>query len=90
MMKVKPALLLLFLILLLIPFLGSRYVIYVISLALVYGIAAVGLDILMGYCGQVCFSQAGFVAVGAYATALLVRNGLSYWVSLPIGGVWLP
>jgi branched-chain amino acid transport system permease protein len=87
MMKVRPALLLLFLILFLVPFFGSHYLIYVIGLALVYGIAAVGLDILMGYCGQVCFSQAGFVAVGAYATAFLVKNGLSYWVSLPIGGI---
>ena len=57
------------------------------SLVLVYSIAAIGLDILMGYSGQVCFGQAGFVAVGAYATAFLVKNGLSYWVSLPIGGI---
>lgn len=87
MMKVKPPLLLLLLILFLVPFLGSRYMVYVIGLMLVYGIAAVGLDILMGYCGQVCFSQAGFMAIGAYTTALLVKNGLSYWVSLPMGGV---
>jgi len=86
-MKVRPGLLLLFLILILVPFLGSRYLIYVVSLVAVYGIAALGLDILMGYSGQVCFGQAGFVAVGAYVTAFFVKQGFSYWISLPIGGM---
>jgi branched-chain amino acid transport system permease protein len=86
-LKIRPGFLLFSFILLLIPFLGSSYLIYVISLVLVYSIAAVGLDILMGYSGQVCFGQAGFVAVGAYTTAFLVKNGFSYWVSLPIGGI---
>lgn len=86
-MRQQPSILLLFLLLLLVPFSGSRYLIYVISLVSVLSVAAVGLDILMGYCGQVCFGQAGFVAVGAYATAFLVNQGFSYWMSLPIGGI---
>ncbi len=85
-MKIRPGLLLLLLILILIPFLGSPYLIYVVSLFSVFAIAAVGLDILTGYAGQVCFGQAGFVAVGAYVTAYLVKHGFSYWISLPTGG----
>lgn len=84
--KHLPLLFLLFL-LLLIPFTGSRYLIYVISLTAVLSIAAGGLDILMGYAGQICFGQAGFLAVGAYVTAYLVKHGLSFWLSLPLGGV---
>jgi len=84
--KLLPLLFLLFL-LLLIPFTGNRYLIYVISLAAVLSIGAVGLDILMGYAGQICFGQAGFLAVGAYVTAYLVKQGLSFWLSLPLGGV---
>jgi branched-chain amino acid transport system permease protein len=35
---------------------------------LIYSIAAIGLNILVGYCGQVSLGTGGFMAVGAYAT----------------------
>jgi len=34
---------------------------------LIYSIAAIGLNILTGYCGQVSLGSGGFMAVGAYA-----------------------
>jgi branched-chain amino acid transport system permease protein len=34
-------------------------------------IAAIGLNILIGYCGQLSIGHAGFIAVGAYTSALL-------------------
>ena len=34
---------------------------------LIYSIAAIGLNILTGYCGQVSLGTGGFMAVGAYA-----------------------
>ena len=34
---------------------------------LIYAIAAIGLNILVGYCGQVSLGTGGFMAVGAYA-----------------------
>jgi branched-chain amino acid transport system permease protein len=34
---------------------------------LIYAIAAIGLNILTGYCGQVSLGTGGFMAVGAYA-----------------------
>lgn len=73
--------------LMLTPLWADSYFVYIFSLALVISIAAVGLDILMGYAGQICFGQAGFMAVGAYTTAYLVNHGLSLWLSLPIGGI---
>jgi branched-chain amino acid transport system permease protein len=39
---------------------------------LIYAIAAVGLNILTGYCGQVSLGTGGFMAVGAYATYKLM------------------
>ena len=87
MMKKSLPLVILFILLAVVPFIGGRYLTYVISLAAVFAIGAVGLDILMGYSGQICFGQAGFVAVGAYTTAILVKHGLSYWLSLPVGGI---
>ena len=37
-------------------------------------IGVLGLDILMGYCGQVSLGQAGFMAVGGYTAAILATN----------------
>ncbi|MBK8469926.1 MAG: branched-chain amino acid ABC transporter ATP-binding protein/permease [Candidatus Phosphoribacter sp.] len=42
--------------------------------ALIYGIAAIGLSLLMGLAGQVSLGHAAFIAVGAYTQALLVGN----------------
>jgi branched-chain amino acid transport system permease protein len=39
--------------------------------ALIYGIAAIGLSLLMGLAGQVSLGHAAFIAVGAYTQALL-------------------
>ncbi|MGA8258882.1 MAG: branched-chain amino acid ABC transporter permease [Arenicellales bacterium] len=39
---------------------------------LAYGLAALGLNLLTGYCGQVSLGTGGFMAVGAYATFKLV------------------
>ncbi len=37
-------------------------------------IAALGLNILIGYCGQLSIGHAGFIAVGAYTTAILTNR----------------
>ena len=39
---------------------------------LIYAIAALGLNILTGYCGQVSLGSGGFMAVGAYASYKLM------------------
>lgn len=53
---------------LVIPFLINDYWVNSIFLPfLIYSIAAIGLNILVGYCGQVSLGSAGFMAVGAYS-----------------------
>ncbi len=42
--------------------------------ALIYGLAAIGLSLLMGLAGQVSLGQAAFFAIGAYTQALLVTR----------------
>jgi ABC-type branched-subunit amino acid transport system ATPase component/ABC-type branched-subunit amino acid transport system permease subunit len=55
------------------------------SLAYLF-IVTLGLDILVGWTGQISLGHAGLYAVGAYTTALLAtRLGLPFWVSAPIG-----
>jgi branched-chain amino acid transport system permease protein len=59
---------------------------YVLRLAAIIGINTIivlGLNLLMGYAGQVSLGQAAFVGIGAYASAILtVKAGLSPWLAL--------
>ena len=49
----------------------------------IYAIAALGMFILFGYCGQISIGQAAFFGIGAYASALLVmRAGLPSLVAV--------
>lgn len=51
-------------------------------------IAAIGLNILTGYCGQLSIGHAGFIAVGAYASAVLSNKlGLPFPVALICSGL---
>ncbi len=57
------------------------------SLAYLF-IATLGLDILVGWTGQISLGHAGLYAVGAYTSALLAtRLGLPFWLSAPAGVV---
>jgi branched-chain amino acid transport system permease protein len=68
------------------PFLGSYYH-YVISLALINIIIAIGLNLLTGNAGQISLCHSSFMAIGAYAaTYLSAKLGVSYWLALPAAG----
>ena len=50
-----------------------------------YSIAVVGLNILIGYTGQISLGHAGFVAIGAYSSTLLTTKfGWPLWVTFPV------
>ena len=54
--------------------------------AIVFALAAIGLNIHFGYTGLLNFGQAGFMAVGAYGLAVsVVVFGLPFWVGITIG-----
>ncbi|MGB0497837.1 MAG: branched-chain amino acid ABC transporter permease [Rubricella sp.] len=56
-----------------VPFFTTDYITNALLLPfLIYAIAAIGLNILTGYCGQVSLGTGGFMAVGAYATYKLM------------------
>ncbi len=54
------------------PVLAGGYGLYLLSTICAYGIAAMGLNLLMGNAGLVSLGHAGFFAIGAYATAVAV------------------
>ena len=70
-----------------IPGVAPGYVLYLVSLALIYGIVAIGLGVLIGHTGQISLGHAGFFAIGAYTSALLtLRLGLPFVVALLVAG----
>src|SRR5207249_10648015 len=70
-----------------IPGVAPGYVLYLVSLALIYAIVAIGLGILIGHTGQISLGHAGFFAIGAYASALLtLRLGLPFVVAVLVAG----
>ena len=50
----------------------------------IFVIAVQGLNILVGYTGQISLGHAAFMAIGAYGSAILARElGFTFWTALP-------
>lgn len=73
--------------LLLLPLVGDDYVIYLVNQSCVAAVAAIGLNILTGYSGQISLAHAAFIAIGAYTATILGRLGLPFILTLPAGGL---
>ena len=64
------------------PFL-KNYGVYLLSYWMVFIIAAMGLNLTVGYAGQKSLGHAAFFGIGAYVVALMMKAGLSFWLGLP-------
>ncbi len=69
------------------PFFLKPYGIYLISLWTVLTIAAIGLNLTLGYAGQVSMAQGAFVGIGAYTAALLAHAGCPYPIAFVAAGL---
>lgn len=64
----------------------NAYFVHSLTVAAFLVISLIGLNLLVGYSGQVSLGHAGFYAIGAYTSALLsARLGLSPWLGLIAG-----
>jgi branched-chain amino acid transport system permease protein len=71
-----------------VPLISSPYLLYVINITGIAAIAALGLNILIGFTGQISLGHGAFFGVGAYAGAILAtRVGLPLWISIPAAGL---
>lgn len=69
------------------PFVVSNYRVFQLTLALVYAIALLGLNVLTGYNGQISLGHGAFYAIGAYVAAILMdKFGVPYWLTIPAAG----
>jgi branched-chain amino acid transport system permease protein len=58
------------------------------TLVLIFTIAIIGLNVLVGYSGQISLGHGAFMALGAYTTAILVsRYHVNYLLTIPIAGM---
>jgi branched-chain amino acid transport system permease protein len=57
------------------PLMLKNYGVYLLSQWAVYVIAAIGLNLMLGYAGQVSLAQGAFVGIGAYSSAILTTHG---------------
>jgi branched-chain amino acid transport system permease protein len=66
----------------------SAYYYRVAALVYVFALASIGLNLLMGFAGQVSLGHAGFMGIGAYAVAIGPTHlGLPSWLSFVAGAV---
>jgi branched-chain amino acid transport system permease protein len=61
----------------------KNYGIYLLTLWCVYVMAAMGLNLTVGYAGQMSIGHAAFLGIGAYTAAILMKLGVSFWFVLP-------
>ncbi|HLL26258.1 MAG TPA: branched-chain amino acid ABC transporter permease [Xanthobacteraceae bacterium] len=82
------AFLLVILIALPLPFLVKNFLLFQLTLATVYAIAILGLNLLIGFNGQFSLGHSAFYALGAYTAAILMdQYNVAYYWTLPIAGI---
>jgi branched-chain amino acid transport system permease protein len=60
----------------------GNYISLILSSWLIYTIAAMGLNLTLGYAGQISLAQGAFMGIGAYITALLTLSGVHWLVAM--------
>jgi len=72
----------------LLPSFANPYALFIGTMLSTYVILALGLNLLVGYAGQLAFANAAMYGIGAYTCGLLqVKLGVSYWLALPAGAL---
>lgn len=72
----------------LVPLIGSPYVLYVLNMTGIAIIASLGLNILVGFTGQISLGHGAFFGVGAYAAAIVAtRLNAPFLVAVPAAGI---
>ena len=69
-------------------FVPSEYIFHLATMSVIWSIAAVALNLVMGYTGLLSIAHGALVVVGGYTSSLLVVNhSVNFWLSLVLGGL---
>jgi len=72
---------------LLLPFVVKNFLVFQLTLALIYAVAILGLNLLTGFNGQFSLGHSAFYGIGAYTAAILMdRADIAYYWTLPAAG----
>ena len=78
----------LFIIFVILPIISGSYVIHIFNIIGIMAIASIGLNLLMGFTGQISLGHGAFLGVGAYAAGILAtRLSFPFYFSVPAAGV---
>ena len=81
----KVRIVLAFLLVFIFPFFASNYYLTLANQIFIASIGAIGLNILVGFTGQISLGQGGFMAVGAYGAGLMAAKlGFPVWLTIPL------
>ena len=70
------------------PFAVKNFLIFQLTLALIYAIAILGLNLLTGFNGQFSLGHSAFYGIGAYTAAIMMDQGdIAYYWTLPAAGI---
>ena len=70
------------------PFVAKNFFIFQLTMALIYALAILGLNLLTGFNGQFSLGHSAFYAIGAYTTAILMDQAdVAYYWTLPVAGL---
>jgi branched-chain amino acid transport system permease protein len=70
------------------PLFVKNFIIFQMTMWLVYAIAIIALNLLTGGSGQFSLGQSAFYALGAYTAAILMEHGnINYVLTLPVAGL---
>src|SRR6184192_825099 len=73
---------------LVLPFSVHEYYLSIVNLVAIAVVGALGLNILVGYTGQISIGHGAFMSVGAYTAANLVTQlHAPFWITIPAGGI---
>jgi branched-chain amino acid transport system permease protein len=76
------------LLMLIVPIFAKNFIIFQMTMLLIYGLAVLALNILTGGSGQFSLGQSAFYAIGAYTSAVLMEQfNVNYALTLPVAGV---
>ncbi|HEY4446080.1 MAG TPA: branched-chain amino acid ABC transporter permease [Steroidobacteraceae bacterium] len=85
----KAAAVALFAVLFAVPLVGAnQYYVYTCNIVLIYIILTVGLNLVMGFAGQLVLANAAIFGIGAYGVGLLQKHFMMpFWLGLPAGAL---
>lgn len=74
--------------LLVVPLVAKNFIVFQMTMLLIYGLAVLALNILTGGSGQFSLGQSAFYAIGAYTTAVLMEQyNVNYALTLPASAI---